>query len=935
MLTDVQLAQIMRHASRLRRAQCLEPLNDAMAAHQIDANLRRAAAFVAQLGHESGELQFLEELWGPTAAQRRYEPPSDLARRLGNAHPGDGRRFKGRGPIQITGRANYARYGELLGLDLVGQPEQAADPVVGFRIAGLFWERNGLNALADAGQFDEITRRINGGQNGADDRRRLYALALDVLRGSLPDMAAGPVQATRRGGKAGARRAAPAMAAEALTRGWEFIAEAAPDDEPTDQKASGKRRRGQANAATKKEAAGAGPARRLDARPDTLDFRDQMYTPTLIEVPLHVPLGDYLECNVPILDQGAEGACTGYGLATVAHYLLLRRRVVPDATPVSPRMMYELARRYDEWPGEDYSGSSARGAMKGWHKHGVCSESLYPSGVVKVGKKAVKSASKGSPAEGGLNDERVVDALRRPLGAYFRVNHKDLVAMHSAIAEVGVLYATCTVHEGWSHVGADGEIQQSSAILGGHAFAIVAYDERGFWIQNSWGPAWGRSGFGLLSYDDWLENGTDVWVARLGAPVTLRRPESTATVHATTAAQSVSYSYADLRPHIISVGNNGALKAGGDYGSTTDELQRVFDEDIPRVTGGWAVPRILLYAHGGLVGEQAAVQRLAEYRPLLLDGEVYPLAFIWRSDYWTTITNILRDAVNRRKPEGGLDAAKDFMLDRLDDALEPLARTLTGKSAWSEMKQNALAASDNGGAAEQVADLLVALRKRLPALEVHMVGHSAGSILLAPLVSLLGARKIPVKSCTLWAPACQVELFKEHYASALEKKKVEKMAIFALTDKAERDDNCGRIYNKSLLYLVSNAFEDPARIPLFRDGCPILGMERFIDRTLMQQLGVDLVLAPNTEPDDSLSASGATHHGDFDDDKRTVMATFRRIAQASAKKAASKAAAAARVKTKRIKDGEQPTVTVAPTFNRSESSMRDQRQLIDLRTKAL
>lgn len=309
-------------------------------------------------------------------------------------------------------------------------------------------------------------------------------------------------------------------------------------------------------------------------------------------------------------------------------------------------------------------------------------------------------------ADGGLNDARVADALQRPLGAYFRVNHKDLVAMHSAITEVGVLYASCTVHEGWSQVGADGIITQSPRVLGGHAFAIVAYDERGFWIQNSWGPDWGRSGFALLSYDDWLENGTDVWVARLGVPVRLRRLESTAAVHARTAAQSTGYSFADLRPHIVSVGNNGVLKAGGDYGNTREELQRVFAEDIPRVTAGWSVPRVLLYAHGGLVGAQAAVQRLAEYRPLLLGGEVYPLAFIWRTDYWTTITNILRDAVSRRKPEGMLDAAKDFMLDRLDDALEPLARALTGKSAWDEMKENALAASGKGCAATLVADLL-------------------------------------------------------------------------------------------------------------------------------------------------------------------------------------------------------------------------------------
>src|SRR5690606_22854273 len=106
--------------------------------------------------------------------------------------------------------------------------------------------------------------------------------------------------------------------------------------------------------------------------------------------------------------------------------------------------------------------------------------------------------------------------------AYFRVNHKDIVAMHAAIAEVGILYATSIVHAGWDEVGADGLIPASDRVLGGHAFAIVAYDEHGLWIQNSWSDRWGKSGFGCISYDDWLEYGSDVWVARLGAPVVLR-----------------------------------------------------------------------------------------------------------------------------------------------------------------------------------------------------------------------------------------------------------------------------------------------------------------------------------------------------------------------------------------------------------------------------
>ena len=113
----------------------------------------------------------------------------------------------------------------------------------------------------------------------------------------------------------------------------------------------------------------------LQTRRDSLDFRDHIYMPTL--VPLASELLPDPKC-LHVRNQQAEGACTGFGLAAVANFLLQQRRVVPDSTQVSPRMLYEMARRYDEWPGEAYSGSSARGAMKGWHKHGVCAHTLWP-----------------------------------------------------------------------------------------------------------------------------------------------------------------------------------------------------------------------------------------------------------------------------------------------------------------------------------------------------------------------------------------------------------------------------------------------------------------------------------------------------------------------------------------------------------------------------
>lgn len=626
-----------------------------------------------------------------------------------------------------------------------------------------------------------------------------------------------------------------------------------------------------------------------------MDFRDRMFSPTLIEVPTRIDLAEYRRFSVPVLDQGTEGACTGFALATIANYLLRCRKVVPDVTPVSPRMLYEMARRYDEWPGEGYDGSSARGAMKGWHKHGVCCEELWPSPSEDGA--ARKRRTKRGGALSRLSGERSADASRRPLGAYYRINHKDLVALHTAIAEVGVLYATGNVHTGWDEVGADGRIEFRDKKLGGHAFAIVAYDEDGLWVQNSWGEDWGHQGFGKVTYDDWLENGTDVWVARLGAPIRVERAETIAIGHSAAAGRTRAYSYDDLRPHLVSLGNDGALRPGGDYGTTREEVEAIFASDVPRITAGWKKRRILLYAHGGLVDERSAVQRLADYRPAMLAAEIYPISFVWKSDFWSTLGNILEDALRRRRPEGFLDAAKDFLLDRLDDALEPLARILTGLAQWEEMKENATRASSlpQGGARIAV-DALADLAKKDPTVEVHVAGHSAGSIFHAPLVQYLSTkgriakgpmsgrtgRAVPIETCTLWAPACSIALFEDSYLPAIHAGGIRRCSIFTLTDEAEQDDHCGNVYHKSLLYLVSNAFERKPRIPLFRDGEPILGMQRFLERSdvLAKEIRarrVDHVLSPNTVPEGDPGASRATSHGSFDDDPTTLEATLARI----------------------------------------------------------
>jgi len=180
-VTQPQLIKIMPNA-RAQAGVFVPALNDAMSRHRIDTP-KRMAAFLAQIGHESGQLRYVREL-GNDAYLSKYDTGA-LAVRLGNTPQvdGDGQRYRGRGLIQITGRDNYLHcslglFGDkrLLALpELLEQPQWAAES------AAWFWEQNGLNELADRDQFNSITRRINGGLNGLEDRLQLWARARAVL----------------------------------------------------------------------------------------------------------------------------------------------------------------------------------------------------------------------------------------------------------------------------------------------------------------------------------------------------------------------------------------------------------------------------------------------------------------------------------------------------------------------------------------------------------------------------------------------------------------------------------------------------------------------------------------------------------------------------------------------------------------------------------
>ena len=178
-ITQQQLLQILPNAGQTAGV-FVPVLNTAMVRFQI-IGTKRVAAFIAQIGHESGQFRYVREL-GSDQYLSKYDTGS-LAKRLGNTPEadGDGQKYRGRGLIQITGRANYITCGEALALDLVNHPELLEKPQYACMSAAWFWASRGLNTLADAGQFDKITQCINGGQNGAADRQALYARALRVL----------------------------------------------------------------------------------------------------------------------------------------------------------------------------------------------------------------------------------------------------------------------------------------------------------------------------------------------------------------------------------------------------------------------------------------------------------------------------------------------------------------------------------------------------------------------------------------------------------------------------------------------------------------------------------------------------------------------------------------------------------------------------------
>ena len=231
--------------------------------------------------------------------------------------------------------------------------------------------------------------------------------------------------------------------------------------------------------------------------------------------------------------------------------------------------------------------------------------------------------------------------------------------------------------------------------------------------------------------------------------------------------------------------------------------------------------RLAIYAHGGLNSEGNSIERIRMLGPCFLKNGIYPVFVTWKSGWLETLANMVQDGVkswfgDRLFPERGLTEA---LTERTDRALEIFVRNVLGKSMWTEMKENVTRSAGSsrgiGLLARFVSELATKASQQDKNLEIHLVGHSAGAFVLGRTLTDLVRRRRDVKTCTLFAPACDLDFALEHYGGAIGKDRLDakNFHLYTLTDELERDDSVGP-YRKSLLYLISRALERRHKTPL-------------------------------------------------------------------------------------------------------------------------
>lgn len=534
---------------------------------------------------------------------------------------------------------------------------------------------------------------------------------------------------------------------------------------------------------------------------DAPDLRDVAYRPSLRPLPRTVFPKEKL-LRVVRRKQGAEGSCTGQALATVIDFLRTRSEPPPpDAVAqASARMIVELARTIDRQgtrPPADTGGpTSLRSALKAFYHHGVCLDAHWPYVDGEAGC--------------GIHDlspERLREARKLALGAYFRVQ-PVLNDFHAAINEVGALYAAAAIHEGWfsdAVSSAGGCIEPGTTYQGGHAFAIVGYDQEGFLVLNSWGEDWGGfggiKGLGHWRYEDWALSILDAWVVHLAVPTPDAFEYSLGLqgIHAgmDTLVSASSTPRSQILGHYLHL-DDGDHVSGGPYSSSHAMLEATVGLLEGQAQAGLRkYDHVLLWFAGSNEGTRDAVADIARLKPVWMGQRVYPITVLWCSDFVESVVDVLHAVFTASLQQVGRPGPD------LDRVIEARVHG-PGRAFLRDVKRSSARA-----AAGPLRAAMASLGRLTNEYRLHIATEGVGAILLADLaVPVHGAGPaLPrLSSVTLLAPTLVDTRFKD-LVRQLRRMKCPAPAVATADAASEKQMRVGP-YRGSILRLVDHAFEE-------------------------------------------------------------------------------------------------------------------------------
>lgn len=658
---------------------------------------------------------------------------------------------------------------------------------------------------------------------------------------------------------------------------------------------------------------------------DSFDDADVIYQAPLLSLPserLPTPLHRRLlgEDWEYIRDQGTEPYCTAMALASVIDYLVLQREDMasPQGSATckpylgqtarevrsSARMLYEMAKAFDEYPDDDNKGSSLRGAIKGFYHNGVYRR-LHDD-QIEIAELRAK--------EWILDIGKSKQSRQTVLGRYARVG-PSILDYQSAIADIGIIYASALIHSGWELQEVkdnDGVIQHKSTSipLGNHAFAIIGYTESGFLVLNSSGIEWGGwsetpveswPGVGLWHYDDWSQNILDAWVLRLGVPIDVtqfsRLDQSTLNDGRWAGFAGQGVTRLLINGHYIHM-TDGQLASRGVF--TNDQAS--INETASLLEKERKYTDLVFFVESGLESIDSMTRRCASISARLksdfgvVDSEFkpYPISVIWREDVLQVTEDLLASRAQRIQARTrGYADAKAHMLDAYArEFLQPIWRTFEGEAERSftdklDQKER------RGQAWPAMQRLLAVAASGDTPMGVHFVVHSSGMPWFQAFVHRLARapgtpdnfipgfetpelRRLILRNVTLITPICTVNNVRNILADLWgdwilpSTAKPRPLAIYAQTAARDAGENlCG--YSGSFLELARRCFPLDGSMPTIANSNIIAGHSDGARELNSKEASTGLLEIM------SVATSSSSTHAALMSDPHLLHAVFQRI----------------------------------------------------------